>query len=1571
MKGKTSVSSSFSSAKRELHPEAEEKRTFPGPLSYDTDVDRKRAENESQRRSTSRSRRGSPVNAPRRTDEAFITNKDAQHFPGPGSYDVANESERERKGSYPHVGPTMSRAAQPSSTPLTPSSQPGPHSYTVRDPTSIHHTHVGVDLPLAPRRTDPSAKDAAQRPGPTSYERSESAALNLRPRSASPVIGKQSRDQIDKDKVANPGPGAYNNHEYDPAIHGDGRGAVTFSQVRRPLAGGLVVIDHTKQPGPSSYDAPHLEVIRDAPKNVVIGDSDRFPKNTNKNPAPGDYDIVTAGDKEREHHAVSIPNAQRLSTFDPKTMGTSAQTPGPLAYENAAARLNVGPRATIGKANINEPDPEKLAEKSNPGPQHYDTTRHHNFGSSHAGVSIPHANPRTDGQEKEKEKDLVGPGSYDLEAAIRARYHIRGGAPSNAIRRTIEPIGQTPDTVGPSSYEPKPLPPGLSAVIGSSSTKRGDGEENMDPEEREAHERPGPGSYDLPEQRSDRAFTIGNAPAHDRAIADNGVPGPASYDIENDPTRKDQRTVSIGNAVRETVGPEGTQVDNPGVGSYDPADPEKTSRMHTAPSYSITFANTNSSSATGEKGREGPGPASYDPRYETQERQLPNIAIGNAERFTDDDGGNRDLPGPGTYDVVGGEHEFGKDAPAASFGHGERRGLADDAERNDYPAPNSYDLPNPPQAQAPSFGSAIRPDIVSSATVDNPGVGAYVIPSTLDTPDHAPTIGTGARFAPSNPHDEEQPGPNHYFLPSTLNSQRAPSFEGPARDVGGAMETIARSIGMYPGPGHYDPYTDRGNGRQDLGDAINVFFGTAVRDLINRDKEDAPGPGYYQLPGFTSKSVVFPRAGAESDRELAEAADKPGPGWYILPETNDGRAPHFGTQIYDRNPNTTGGDKDAPGPGYYAVPDLPPLHPGVSLKGRNEPTDSREDNPGPGYYHVAYEIDPSKGPSIGTGSRDDVVATNEASQKPGPGQYDINEQEHWNHGVKIGTGGARPREDNYDNPGPGMYDLNDLLRNGETITISRGSLIGKAPRFDDGGVDKNIEVGPGQYARTDDNQPWVKNVLIGTAPRFEKSASEDVPAPGTYDLTNTLDPGRAVSFGNADPQASEDAKQRTAANDTPGPAQYQLPSAELTGIRAPAWTIVSKPPSMNDNRDVPGPGFYYVPNEIEGRGPTIGTAHRDDVVATNEASQKPGPGQYDSRTSWDAINNTRQAISLTFKQAVPGASDKDNEPGPNHYSTDGADVLRFPATPIWSIGKAPAHTNLIPDNGAPGPNYYALPDLRDKHGVPIPTAPRFPNDHNEDVPGPASYVFHEPIPGPHISFGTDGANRNATDIDIAPHSPGAKYNPMYTQVDRHQPAYSIPQSTEHMKTKPPSTQATYNVEVERPGPYYSFPRAIAHPEPHSESPGLIYTIPDPKPPPQWTFGRDMRFHDSIDGGTPGPGEYKIPTSLRTGGADDGHSPGNRSSHQVDLSKSPKIVDRRGYEPPVKSAAASSSKSKISIAMRDPNSFGGKNKSGFVRAKVASESLPGSPSRGVAGDSVVQGVSPQQQQQQSPQQQQQQ
>jgi hypothetical protein len=424
-----------------------------------------------------------------------------------------------------------------------------------------------------------------------------------------------------------------------------------------------------------------------------------------------------------------------------------------------------------------------------------------------------------------------------------------------------------------------------------------------------------------------------------------------------------------------------------------------------------------------------------------------------------------------------------------------------------------------------------------------------------------------------------------------------------------------------------------------------------------------------------------------------------------------------------------------------------------------------------------------------------------------------------------------------------------------------------------------------------------------------------------------------------------------------------VPPPEVTSrhARPPAWTIISKPPPQDPNADVPGPGYYNAaqgldPGAAIRHAPTIGTAPRYDVAEHMEAAQKPGPCHYDPRPSYDAVLPAAPHISLSFRNAVP--QDSDAVPGPNAYNPVALNDLRFPAPPHWSFGKALADQELAEAASKPGPNQYSLPELRDAHGVPFLTAPRFDGGgHSEDVPGPGTYT---PLYGDegaraaaathhHPTFGTE-QGRNAP-INVAPHSPPPHYNVTYGAVDPAPIAYSIPRSAMSAlyADAPQAPPAHYNTELPRAGPAYSFPRSEAHPGPVSASPGPIYTVPPPRPPPQWTFGRDPRFHDAPST-TPGPTDYNPPSAIRI-------------VQPVDMAR---VTHHAG--PPALSGAArggaggGGAAAGVAIKPRAVNSM--RHSAQFVRAKVGAEdthALAGSPARAVPSDHVGTGVSPPQQQ----------
>ena len=913
--------------------------------------------------------------------------------PGPGAYEVISKATEGPK--YTMLGKKPENNS---------SNSPGPGHYApdLNDFTSKERAptyRIG-----SAERTERT--DAENVPGPGTYETGG--------REAGPKwgFGSESREKLLKEEVPGPGtyqiPNALSNPSYSMAgrkadkkpdnFPGPGTYEPSLHTISKYSAAPTCKIGTSTRdgfgfnevPGPGTYSAGEIRPHSSAP---VIGTSKRPDLNPNSNPGPGTYEVIP---KDVE--------GPKYTMVGRKNENNSPNSPGPGHYEpelNDFTSRERAPTYRIGSAARTERNNTEHV----PGPGTYETS----------GKEVgPKWGFGTESRDKLFKEEVPGPGTYQISNALNNPSYTMAGRKSD----------KKPDNFpGPGAYDPllntiSKYSAAPTCKIGTS-TREGFG----------FNEVPGPGTYSAGEIRPhSSAPVIGTSKRPDLNPSSN--PGPGTYEV----------------IPKDSEGPKYTMVGrknephsstSPGPGHYEPELNDFTSKER-APTYRI-----GSAARSDRPGAENvPGPGSYNPSgkeagpkwafgTESRDKLIPDQVPGpgayqipNAQTQPSYSMPGRksekkpdNFPGPGAYDPSLNAISKYSAAPTCKMGKSSREAFG----FNEVPGPGTYSAGAiRPHSSAPLIGTSKRPDLAPNR---NPGPGTYeVSPQTGEGPQFT-MPGKGIQIAA-----EHSPGPGHYNpeLNDFTSTERAPTFR-----IGKASRSSRPSTATVPGPGTYDTRGKEAGPRWG--------FGTESREKLL--KEEAPGPGAYQIPNTLAKTS-YSLTGRKKEKKKDNF---PGPGSYNV--TDRPKSPSWSMGKTARL--DFGSPPEVPGPGAYSPKSGLDRHGVVFGTSNRPPLSMTNKNPGPGEYEGPHVVDT---PAYTMRPR---TGTKKINNVPGPGQYDPKSSQgepRWTVG-KEKKGSEHTLAKSASLPGPGMYD-------------TRKGLGGPKWSFGTQAKSKELKApipGPGQY----------------------------------------------------------------------------------------------------------------------------------------------------------------------------------------------------------------------------------------------------------------------------------------------------------------------------------------------------------------------------------------------------------------------------------------------------------------------------------------------------------------------------
>ncbi|CDW90416.1 triosephosphate isomerase [Stylonychia lemnae] len=310
---------------------------------------------------------------------------------------------------------------------------------------------------------------------------------------------------------------------------------------------------------------------------------------------------------------------------------------------------------------------------------------------------------------------------------------------------------------------------------------------------------------------------------------------------------------------------------------------------------------------------------------------------------------------------------------------------------------------------------------------------------------------------------------------------------------------------------------------------------------------------------------------------------------------------------------------------------------------------------------------------------------------------------------------------------------------------------------------------------------------------------------------------------------------KTTSKETPGPGQYKQVNL-IHKLKAPQWVIGSEKRASQMSQANPGPGQYNtIAKDNVGPKYHMGLKTNHSMSVTN---LNPGPGNYNISRS---LGQVGYIFGLKTQQQM---GTHVRNPGPGAYSLRGS----FNHIPGSKIGTSQRDDDIKRAKrlGSPGPGTYRY-DNTIVHSALRQDAPKFgfgtaDRDKNPGVgtvvsPGPGSYQ-HKQI------MGHDGPKRSMTSrrpmSADSRNSPGpGQYTPAKESVAKAMPKYSIGHEQRdtlglnHMKHTP------------APNQYMASTATLTR-------------------QPSWVMGSSQRNGLGGANGSPGPGNYNIPSKMKDG-----------------------------------------------------------------------------------------------------------
>ena len=368
---------------------------------------------------------------------------------------------------------------------------------------------------------------------------------------------------------------------------------------------------------------------------------------------------------------------------------------------------------------------------------------------------------------------------------------------------------------------------------------------------------------------------------------------------------------------------------------------------------------------------------------------------------------------------------------------------------------------------------------------------------------------------------------------------------------------------------------------------------------------------------------------------------------------------------------------------------------------------------------------------------------------PSPANYVIKDTSGKSPAWRIGTAKRKLTEIKSTTPGSGKYSYKSFIGEGPKYSMRpKFDLDGtnSAKRLDKGKTKYSVP-GPGKYDPLDNTSG--PHYTIGmrrsltTAQLKRKSKTKETPGVGKYNLRNDAD--LIVPCYIMSKEKRNNLNMNHSAIKYPAPNKYHydlngsssqgpiysFPKAERFGSSNKG----KKPQSaaLKRSSSVPGPGAYEHQKFIGWEGPNYSFPkdkfnHADavDESMSNKTMNYPSPTTYQKNIRY-IPDSPIITISNSKKKETISDKGKINTPGPGYYKPNKYNASVMKHFPAWSIYKSERDESKNENAKkkakiiTPGPGHYNLKQGRMPEGPMYTLAQKFKEKKIDDYPGPGKY----------------------------------------------------------------------------------------------------------------------------------------------------------------------------------------------------------------------------------------------------------
>ena len=958
--------------------------------------------------------------------------------------------------------------------------------------------------------------------------------------------------------------------------------------------------------GPGSYNI----INRKNPPQNVISKNSRFPKNDNKNPGVGEYNVAESEiNVEYSAPKYQIPKAERKNPFEvskekrgipgignyklgvkyPKNFyieekverfhTSKSDRPGVGEYDINDAELKLKKKTGISTNKAERKDPfEVNKEKKNvPGIGTYNVFKS-NIKGGYIDTKKPRFNTSYNGR--------PGVGEYDINEA-ELKLKKKTGISTNKAKR------QDPFEVN----KEKKLVPG----IGSYNAKKLDvkgiyiREKDSAPRFPSAYNgRPGVGEYDINDAelklKKKTGISTNKSKRQDPFEVNKeskNIPGTGAYNIN---IRESKGVYIEGKKERFSTAAN----ERPGVGEYDINDAEIKLKKKTGISTSKSARKDPFEVNKEKKGKPGVG------SYNINKTDIKGVYIeGNAPRFSTSNNGR---PGVGEYDINDAELKLKKKTGISTNKSKRQDPFEVNKESKNIPGAGAY---NTMEAAKNRFYIDNNLPRFTSSNNGKPGVGEYDInDAELKLKKKAPNPFTekSKRKDPFEVNKEKKgkPGVGSYNINKT---------EIKGVYIEGNAPRFSSSNNGKPGVGEYDINDAELKLKKKTGISTNKSIRKDPFE-VNKEKKNIPGTGAYNVSKSESNKFYIEQ---NMERFGPSGNKNPGVGEYDINDAELKLKNKTGISTNKskrQDPFEVGKEKkNIPGAGAYNL-NKQENNKFYIEQNMNRFGPSGNKNPGVGEYDIndaSLKLKKKTGISTNKSKRQDPFEVSKESKNiPGTGAYNINKGENPKFYIEQNMNRFGPSGNK--NPGVGEYDINEAeLKLKNKTGISTNKSARKDP-FEVSKENKNV---PGTGAYNINKGEQQKFYIEQKIERFD-SSNNGKPGVGEYDINEAelkLKKKTGISTNKSKRQDPFEVSKES--KNIPGTGAYNINKGEN-----PKFYIEPKllrlPPSGNKN---PGVGEYdhsQIEIKLKPKAPEYiePKAERKDIFE-NKSNDKVGPGSYE------------------------------------------------------------------------------------------------------------------------------------------------------------------------------------------------------------------------------------------------------------------------------------------------------------------------------------------------------------------------